>query len=58
MLTTAIHVLSFDDDKRRDYVFEKLRQDDVIKQMNALLDGFKATYAKISEQNLYNNILI
>lgn len=58
MLTTAIHVLSFDDDKIRDYVFEKLRQDDVIKQMNALLDGFKATYAKISEQNLYNNILI
>ena len=58
MLTSAIHVLSFDDDKRRDYVFEKLRQDDVIKQMNALLDGFKATYAKISEQNLYNNILI
>lgn len=58
MLTTAIHVLSFNDDKIRDKVFEKLRTDDIINQMNALLDGFKATYAKISDQNLYNNILI
>ena len=58
MLTTAIHVLSFNDDKIRDKVFEKLRTDYIITQMNALLDGFKAKYSKISYKNLYNNILI
>ena len=59
MLTTAIHVLSsFESEEIRDKIFEKLRENSTIEQMNALLDGFKITYAKISEQNLINNILI
>jgi|GEM_PF-5712907 len=59
MLSPAIYVLSsFESDKTRDKIFFSLKEDSTIKQMNALLDGFKITYAKISEQNLYNNILI
>jgi len=59
MLTNAIHVLhSFESEEVRDEIFDVLKKDETIKQMNALLDGFKITYAKISEQNLYNNILI
>lgn len=59
MLSPAIHVLSeFKSDAIRDYVYKQLRSDNVISQMNTMLDGFKVTYAKISEENLYNNILI
>lgn len=59
MLTPAIHVLSsFESVEKRDKVFNKLQSDAVISQMNALLDGFKITYAKISEQNLINNVLV
>lgn len=59
MLTTAIHVLSgFENDKIRDYVYKELRKKESLIQMNMLLDGFKITYAKITEQNLYNNIYI
>ena len=59
MLSTAIYVLSsFESEEIRDKVFIALKEDNTIKQMNALLDGFKITYAKISERNLYNNILI
>lgn len=59
MVTPAIHILSsFENDEMRDKIFNKLQTDNVINQMNALLDGFKITYAKISEQNLFNNILI
>ena len=58
MLTSAIHVLTFKDEKNRDYVYNRLRSEDVLSQMNALLDGFKATYAKISEKNLIDNIII
>ena len=59
MLSPAIHVLShFKDDKERDKVYKQLRTDDVLKQMNTMLDGFKVTYAKISDENLYNNVLI
>ncbi|MDR1780896.1 MAG: N-6 DNA methylase [Tannerella sp.] len=59
MLTTAIHVLSnFKNDKIRDKVFTELRKEQTLQQMNALLDGFKVTYAKISDKNLYNNVLI
>lgn len=59
MLSSAIHVLSgFESDMIRDYVYKQLRSDNVLSQMNTMLDGFKVTYAKISEENLYNNILI
>jgi type I restriction enzyme M protein len=59
MLSPAIYVLSkFENEKIRDKVFEVLQKDETINQMNALLDGFKITYAKISEQNLYNNIFL
>lgn len=59
MLSSAIYVLSsFKSDKERDAVYCKLRTQPVLDQINALLDGFKITYAKISEYNLYNNILI
>jgi type I restriction enzyme M protein len=59
MLSPAIHVLSsFESEEIRNQVFAALKEDSTIKQMNALLDGFKITYAKISEQNLINNIII
>lgn len=59
MLSSAIYVLSgFKDDTERDEVFHKLQTPAVIDQMCALVDGFKITYAKISEHNLYNNVLI
>ena len=58
-LSNAIYVLSsFKNDAERDKVLEKLRSPQVIDQMCALVDGFKITYAKISEHNLYNNIFI
>ncbi len=59
MLTTAIFVLSdFADDEVRNMVYRRLRSVDVLKQTNALTDGFDVTYAKISEKNLYNNIFL
>ena len=59
MLSSAIHVLSeFENDSIRDYVYKQLKTDNVLSQMNTMLDGFKVTYAKISEENLYNNVLI
>ena len=58
MLSTAIDVLSFKDSKIRDKVYNELIKDETIKQMNSLLDGFKITYAKISDENLKHNVLI
>ena len=59
MVTPAIHVLSdFENDKIKEKVFEALRTASVLEQMNSMLDGFKITYAKISEENLINNVLI
>ena len=59
MLSPAIHVLSdFANEKTRDLVYSQLRSDNCLKVMNTLLDGFKITYAKISEDNLFNNVLI
>lgn len=59
MLSTAIHVLSgFENDDIRDSILNKLKSPNVLEQMNSLLDGFKVTYAKISPENLYNNILV
>lgn len=59
MLSTAIFVLSgFKDEQTRNEVYGKLTKPEVIRQMNTMLDGFKVTYAKINEQNLYNNVLI
>ena len=59
MVTTAIHVLSdFESEEIKEKIYEKIRSDDVLEQMNSLLDGFKITYAKISDANLINNILI
>lgn len=59
MLSNAIHVLSsFESAEIRDKVLVALKRPDAIRQMNALLDGFKVTYGKISETNLYKNINI
>lgn len=59
MLSPAIHVLSnFESDEIRDHVYKQLRSDVVLKQMNTMLDGFKITYAKISDENLINNVII
>lgn len=59
MLSSAIHVLSgFENDQTRDFVYNQLIKDSTLKQMNTLLDGFKVTYAKICEENLYNNVFI
>ena len=59
MVTTAIHVLSdFESEEIKEKIYEKIRSDEVLEQMNSLLDGFKITYAKISDANLINNILI
>ena len=59
MLSSAIHVLSdFKDDSSRDFVYKQIRTDEVLKEMNTMLDGFKVTYAKISDENLINNVLI
>ncbi len=59
VLSSAIFVLSdFASDEARDAVYHKLVTPNVIKQMNTMLDGFKVTYAKISEQNLYKNVMI
>jgi type I restriction enzyme M protein len=59
MLTNAIYVLSdFESDEIRDKVYNALKTDIAIKQMNTLLDGFKVTYAKIKESNLMNNVFI
>ena len=33
-------------------LLQKLRSDEVIRQMNSLLEGFKNTYAKISLKNI------
>lgn len=59
MLSTAIHVLSsFENENIKDKIYNELIKEQTLKQMNAILDGFKVTYAKISEKNLYNNIFI
>lgn len=59
MVSNAIHVLSeFNSDEERDRLYELLKTEPILKQMNAMLDGFKVTYGKISENNLYNNILL
>ena len=59
MVSNAIHVLSeFNSDEERDRVYKLLKTEPILKQMNAMLDGFKVTYGKISESNLYNNILL
>ena len=59
MLSSAIYVLSsFKDDTERDKILHKLQSQKTIDQMCALVDGFKITYAKISEHNLYHNVLI
>lgn len=59
MLSNAIHVLSsFSSIELRDKVLTALKKGETISQMNALLDGFKVTYGKISETNLYHNVNI
>lgn len=59
MVTKAIHVLSgFNNEEIKNKVFNKISSDEVLNQMNSLLDGFKITYAKISDKNLINNIQI
>lgn len=59
MLSPAIYVLSsFTDVTERNMVLHRLQSPGVVRQICALVDGFKITYAKISEHNLYNNIFI
>ena len=59
MLSPAIYVLSdFKNNLEKEKVFKQLKSKDVLKQMNALCDGFKITYAKISSENLYKNVKI
>lgn len=58
-ITDAVHILRFKNKKKRDFIFEYLMENrnNVFSDMQALLDGFKITYAKISEYNLMNNII-
>lgn len=56
MVSTAIHVLSVKSGYKVEDILARLREDRVLEQMNSLLDGFKSTYAKISESNLSNYI--
>ena len=57
MLSTAIYVLSdFLNDEIKQKVFEELRKDYALEEMNSMCEGFKITYSKISEENLYKNV--
>ena len=56
MVSTAIHVLSVKNGYNVEDILARLREEQVLEQMNSLLDGFKSTYAKISESNLSNYI--
>jgi len=59
MVTSAVHVLSFKEnlnDVERSKIYIEIKKDYILKQMNSLLDGFKVTYAKISDKNLINNV--
>ena len=59
-VSTAIFVLSIKKEYS-DYLmplYEELKKDYVIKQMNSLLDGFKVTYAKIKDDNLSKYVKI
>ena len=59
MLSTAIYVLSdFENDEIKNKVFEELRKEYALEEMNSMCEGFKITYSKISEANLYNNVRI
>ena len=60
IVTTAIHVLQVREEYKNKltYLYNELKKDYVLEQMNALLDGFKISYAKIKEHNLLNNIYI
>jgi len=59
MCSSAIHVLSgFHNNEERNWVLSRLKDESTLAQLNALTDGFKITYSKISEDNLKNNIKI
>ncbi len=58
ILSSAIFVLSIKDEysSRTDEIYAEIRKDYVLSQMNNMVEGFKITYAKISENNLKNNV--
>ena len=59
MCSTAIYVLhDFENSRIKKEVLSRLKSDEVLEQMNSMCDGFKSTYSKISEYNLYNNVRI
>lgn len=58
MVSPAIHVISIKGELLRDKIYKELKNKETIEQMNTLLDGFKVTYAKISDTNLYNNVYL
>jgi len=57
-VSKAIHVLTFKDREKRDYVYNYLlaNKNNVFEIFNSLLDGFKITYSKVSEFNLLNYV--
>lgn len=57
MCSTAIYVLSnFENDEIKNKVLKELREKYALEQMNSMCEGFKITYSKISETNLYKNV--
>lgn len=59
MCSPAIYVLhGFKNANERNLVYKKLKSENILKQMNSMCDGFKITYAKISQNNLYKNVRI
>ncbi|CAM9123025.1 hypothetical protein MYMA111404_02275 [Mycoplasma marinum] len=58
--SSAIAVLRINDQKTRQNIFNyfKNNENGVLEQLFFLSDGFKATYLKISSENLLNNIKI
>lgn len=57
MCSTAIYVLSqFESEEIKLKVLNELRKEYALSQMNSMCEGFKITYSKISEGNLYNNV--
>lgn len=59
-VSPAIFVLKIKDEFIRKQLYEYIRKNknNIISNMQVFLDGFKITYAKISEYNLLNNIFV
>ncbi|MGZ9756034.1 hypothetical protein ACXYRR_03800 [Mycoplasma sp. 246B] len=59
-VSAAIYVIRITDKKIRDNFYNYIynNTNNIIYDMNVLLDGFKITYAKISEYNFKNNVFM